>query len=96
MTKEEKKLSALKKGKTLMAPSGSRTSEVKQRESDIKTAFQDYIKSDNLDLSALITKPLTISIEEHKDFESAVYYINRAINNTQSTIDQEKAAANSK
>ena len=75
-----------------MAPSGSRTSEVKTKVSDVKTAFQDYIKSDNLDLSALITKPLTISIEEHKDFDSAVYYINRAISTTQTAVDNEKAA----
>lgn len=92
MTKNEKKLSALKSGKSKMAPSGSRTSEVKTKVSDVKTAFQDYIKSDNLDLSALITKPLTISIEEHKDFDSAVYYINRAISTTQTAVDNEKAA----
>lgn len=93
MTKAEKKLSVLKKGKTKMAPGGSRTSEVNSKVSAVKTAFQDYIKSDNISASDQVTQRLKVSIEEHGDFDTAVYYINRAINNAQAKVNEEKAAA---
>lgn len=92
MTKTEKKLSVLKKGKNKMAPGGNRTSEVNAKVSAVKTAFQDYIKSDNINAADYVTQRLKISIEEHSDFTAAVYYINHAINNAQSKVNKEKAA----
>ena len=93
MTKTEKKLSVLKKGKAKMAPGGNRTSEVDSKVSAVKTAFQDYIKSDNISASDQVTQRLKIQIEEHGDFDTAVYFINCAIN-TQAKVNEEKAAAN--
>ena len=94
MTKTEKKLSVLKKGKAKMAPGGNRTSEVDSKVSAGKTAVQDYIQRDNISASDQVTQRLKIQIEEHGDFDTAVYFINCAINNTQAKVNEEKAAAN--
>lgn len=93
MTKAERKLNILKKGKNKMAPGGNRTSEVNTKISAVKTAFQDYIKSDNIDASFYVDQQLKILIEEHSDFYAAVYWINCAINSTQANVNEEKAAA---
>lgn len=93
MTNAEKKLNTLKKGKNKMVSEGNRTSEVENKASAVKTSFQDYIKSDNLDATEYVTKQLKIVIEEHRDFEAALYCINRAITNAQTKVNEEKSAA---
>jgi hypothetical protein len=92
MSSLEKKLTALKKCKNMLEPSGNRTQEVRTCISKIETAFQDYIKSDNVSLSDAVTGPLSITVEEHEDFKSAVSHINSAIRATQAEIEAEERA----
>ena len=96
MTKTEAKLRTLKNGKNKMAPGGNRTSEVSRKVLEVKTAFQDYIKSDNISASEKVTDVLSFIVEEHGDFDSALYYINRAIYNTQIKVNEEKLMAENK
>ena len=92
MTSLEKKLSALNNCKKRLDPYGSRTQRVRNCVSKVETAFADYIKSDNVRMQDAVTGPLTVSVEEHTDFQTAVKYINSAIRATENAIAAEKKA----
>lgn len=92
----EKKLSNLKKCQKKMAPGGSQGTEVRDCLVKLVGAFEDYIKSDNVDAWNVVAKPLTIRIEEAEDFCSAAQSIKRAISNTEAELERKRAAQQKK
>lgn len=92
MTSLERKLNTLSKCKSKLEPSGNRTQKVRNCISKIETAFKDYIKSDNVSSTDAVTEPLTIIIEQHQDFKSAVSHIDSAISATKAAIEAEERA----
>lgn len=92
MTSLEWKLNALNKCKSKLDPSGDKTERVRNRVSKLETAFKDYIKSDNVSSDDAVVDPLTIKIEKHPDFTTAVSHINSAISETKAAIAEEERA----
>ena len=92
MTNAEKKLKALNKCRKDLKPSGRHTSDVKGYVKKIDTAFASYIKSSNVRRDELIEDALTLIVEEHTDFRTAVGCIDKAIQRTEATIQAEKQA----
>lgn len=88
----ETKLNQLNKNRKKLNPSGSRTKEVKSCLSKLESAFESYIKSDNISTWEVITQPFSMVVEEHSDFTTAIGYIDRAISATKAAIEWEKAA----
>lgn len=96
MTSLEKKLSSLNKCRNKLEPSGNRTQKVRTCVSKIETALRDFIKSDNVIYSDAVSEPLSIIVEEHADFHSAVTQIDNAIRATKDAIDAEEKARREK
>ncbi len=77
-----------------MAPGGNRTSEVDSKVSaGKKRRFKIISRVNNISASDQVTQRLKIQIEEHGDFDTAVYFINCAINNTQAKVNEEKGCS---
>lgn len=92
MTDLERKLNALNKCKSKLDPYGNRSQRVRNCVSKVETAFSDYIKSDNVNSYEAVNSPLSIAIEEHSDFNSAVNCIKAAIRDTEAAIEAERQA----
>lgn len=89
-TSSEIKLDALKKAKKKLDSQNNNTSSVSEKVDKLCETLSEYIKSDNISLSEY-TDPLRISIEENDDFLNANYYLNLAIRNTNTKIEEELA-----
>ena len=92
----KKKVSDMEKARKKLKVSGDSTSDVQRSVVQLAKAFEDYVKSDNLSATSLIRETLLVEIEEHEDFQSAVRYLDQAIQKAKEEVQQEEEAGQQK
>ena len=74
-----RKIDAFRSSRSKLEISDDKTREVSKLVIDIADSFDEYIRNDNVDGLSAFFQNLTIKIEEHLDFETAVRHIDSAI-----------------
>ena len=74
-----RKLSAFRSSRNKLEASDDKTREVSKLVVDIADSFDEYIRNDNVDSLGAFSQNLSVKVEEHPDFETAVRHLDSEI-----------------